>query len=892
MDEVVALSSMLRSRPLQEPPSTLTLDAIPPLTRSLPQVHADSTRLLSARVASAAPATAPAVHPAALRLFSSVGFELDRLRRAVAAVDTAATFVDAPPRPRDPHRHPAWLAPRLADDARLAMNAALRAAARDVATADLAAANARLRARLAAAAAAADPPHRDPDRPADPAVPAAVDPRYVDAMRAIALHGDAPSAPFLVHEVAAAVPDAPHFVETLAVVASVARHSPDAAPPAPHMAAWGARVVLEDQFAERVPGLPQKPRLAAPVAVVPAVRDYVRELQKQGRLSGVRDRPAVGFSGRGASESVPLWPQVYFCIRVGNVRAALAALASADPERYPEAARVAQFFRRFLQGRDHALAKFARERGETTASDGDEEMGEEPELPEDLPMAPGYLIGESDYAAVEELYREVAWSSNDPYMRACFVLLLRLELLPTYGGVSEVHGGLPSSASYVQQHSPPNKHQKHSLALSDADVSLLFGSVEDYMWFRLWLCRTPLESEAISSLSDFNFVRFEDIQGNIVSCGSAHFDPEGLQPLLYAFVLVCVGLYDDAVTYLTTQADENLMHAGVHLAVVVYHLRWNGDDEAMHNLLKRYVSLFSRLYPIEAAVYLMTTRDRQVLQKLLRELIVSSGEYEVLLGSVREGKRNPGGLASLLASASVPLPSKFSEEDLESLSLDASTQGAAAAAERLEFVTASELYILAGRHADSIEMQMRNLAEVVDKESSPKRPLAVADARRALEAVRSSDPTTVPGVVRRSLEVLLSMATVFEEFWTWRFGSAWEALRRTRILPLSTEDIPRCERDLSQVSEKYSFCIHRCALELLKVGLIIAERALELSCVREDPTGIELQEDEGTSRPSNQSHQDPRRSEVKSLCVFAGLVRTVADSEVNERIVRIEMLLS
>lgn len=914
MDEIVALSTMLRAR--QKDGTSLTLDAIPHLTRSLPQVHADSTRLLSARVASTSPTPTTTVHPAALRLFATVGFEVDRLRRAISTIDAAATFIDFPTRTKDPHRHPTWLAPRAQDDARLSTNAFLRTAARDLATADLATANGRLREKLRAnqlvpdpstvlptprtplSASANQPAHRSPTNTTPSAATATatfnvttmVDERYVEAMRAIALHGDAPSAPFLMHEVAAGIPDNAHFVEMLAVVASVARHT-TASAPSVDMSVWGARVVLEDQFAERIPSLPQKPRLAAPAAIIPAIADYVREMGRQGRLGNVGERPIVGFSGgraRGPA-SVPLWPQAYFCMRVGNIPAALTVLQTADRGRSPEAERVAQFLQRFLQGRDHALAKFRQERRRGVAGGSEGAMEDDDRVEEGTPMTPGYLIAESDYVALEKLYKEVAWASSDPFMRACFVLLLRLELLASYGTVSEVRGVMPSAVAFAQ-YPPSNKHQKCSPAMPDADMSLLFGSVEDYMWFRLWLCRSPIETEALSLLSSFSFVTYEEIQGNILSCGSGHFDPEGSQPLLYAFVLVCAGLYEEAVAYLTTKVDEKLMHPGIHLAIVLYHLRWNKDDAKFHSTLMRYTSLFSSLYPIEAAVYLMTIRDRQVLRKLLRELVEGTGEYETLLGGAKEGATSVGGFADLLSSATVSLPSKLTDNDLRVLRTETAVQGASAAASRGEFATAADLYNLAGKELETVDMVMRNLAEVVDMQSSPKRPLAVANARRMLQKIQSQGDMTLLGIIPRSLEVLLKMSTVFEEYWMWRFGTAWEAIRTTGVLPFKADDISGCQRDLSNPGDKYSACIQRCAGELLKVALIIAERALELGCVDAEPTNAT------TNSPNNlQSRQgqpaDPNRAEIKSLCAFTGLMR-ITEAEVNERLVRVEMLLS
>lgn len=884
MDEVVAESSMLRLRHQQAAETTSHLDDIPRLTRSLTQVHADSTRLLSARVASTSVQTTHAVKPAALRLFARVGFDADRLHRAISSVESAANFVDIPLRLSGTHSHLVTVAPRALDESRLQTNAALREYARGVVQEDLFQANKRVLGKLRelmepafSKGEAMTPLSAKKMQKTDrDGLALAVDVRYVEAVKGIALHGDGHSAPFLMHETAMGIPDLPHFVESLAIVASVARYSRGT--PEEDLVVWGARVVLEDSFAEQIPGLPTKPRQATTTAVVPAVSEYVRGLQQRGMIPG-SDRRA---------RDVPVWPRVYYCLRIGHVKAALQILRM-EKERFAAAGTVLEFAEMFTLGRKEADKSFQQARASIDeVAAGRMEDDDSGNLAEGTPRSPGYIENEGDLERLESLYKEIAWNSNDPYLRVCLVLLMRLELLAVYDSITDMRGVVPASNGHKSYPSFV-EGQKCSLELPDTDMSLLFGSVEDYMWLRLWLCRTPMESNKISESSQFSFVRLRDIQENMVSCGNAHFDPDNTKPLLYPFVLVCCGLYEEAVSYLTTHTHDHLVHSGIHLAIVLYHLRWIKDDEAFHAVLARYTSLFSRVFPTEAAIYLLSLRDRRTVCELLQELVVTSEEYTALLGCGVEEDGKSGTLAGLLSEASASLPSLFSQEDLSVVRNETALQGAREAASKGDFSTASNLYRIAGKIADSVEMNMRTLAEVVDKQSSSQRTMAIANAQESVNAMRNETIRSVSETVARTLELLLHTAEVFQNFWTGRFHHAWQALRNLDILSITSQE-STCHRAFHALGEKYHPCVQRCSQELLKIALHIAEYALKVKCVLKYPRDTQTAEGNRSSLSEGEPEL-PLAEEIKSLCMVVGLSK-FTEPWVSERLVQVEVLLS
>lgn len=103
-------------------------------------------------------------------------------------------------------------------------------------------------------------------------------------------------------------------------------------------------------------------------------------------------------------------------------------------------------------------------------------------------------------------------------------------------------------------------HELYSLFISDGDFEEVLPSVEDYLWLKLWLCLTRCESDVMAVLPHSSFLTLETIQKEISTCGEAHFDSDGTQPLLYAFILVATMQYEKAILYLYEHGREYWLH--------------------------------------------------------------------------------------------------------------------------------------------------------------------------------------------------------------------------------------------------------------------------------------------------------------------------------------------
>lgn len=874
------------------------VDDIPFLTRALSQIHTDSVRMLTARGASKTPSAN--IHAPAIRLFSALGFEVDRLRRAISTLESASVFVDSPVRPVPPFQTPSWLTPRAIDDARLALNAALRNAELTVLDTDLALAKdalvdslsklypieltpvrTRMRTSMHSSTPASTPGANSTRRPRTPTSAGSLTPAiaalplpegYISATTSIAIRGEAISAPALMHEAAMNAEDATHFVYILDILTRASRF-PQTMESTEEMFIWASRAVLEDQFAATVSGLPDSPRSASPQAVIPPIEEFVKsKFSNSSRLSrdGSPARPSI-------------WPFVFYCLRVGSLSAAIHLLrrSSSVP---------ASFFEWFEHGREEVHQQFVESHFKDV--DDDQNMLN---IPDDLPMVAGCLSTEDMYETVAKEFRSATLSGDDPYMRACYVLLMRLELR-SMAPVSSPE--TTKEGMYLFPHkitTAGGKHERFSMHIDDRDFEEVFSTVEDYIWLKLWLCRTESEQKMMEALPNSSFLTLSTFQSEIISCGEAYFDPDGVQPLLCAFVLSASIQFERAVMYLYDHHDEHWLHYAIHLAMVLYHREWISSGDWYERMIARYVEQVAKHSVVDGALYILTLKNRDKVVQYLIELSVRSGEHDLLLG---HSNKEDGVIAALLASGQAETPSKFDIGDLKRVRDKAGKAGASEAASRGELSRAAELLEIAGRKQEALETRIRDAANEVYKLSSSRRSGVMLAARRALHELDAEDMQMQGSIaeelrLKKSLSLLLKIGTAFEDYWTGRYAATWHALREIRLIPMRESEVTASEKAVNEYSRWWmepgrglnenqsSLTISECIAELVKVALHIAEYALESGSVGAS----------GQS-PVGQACKEfvPYIDEIRTIAVFATMMRC-DDKMMDERLSRVEALL-
>lgn len=870
----LAASAAVFSSATAAPTLSRQLDGIPRLTRTLQQVSDTSLDALRSRPG--ASDASDGVHSSALRLLAQRGFAAERLRCSIADISERSPFVTRSARHRQVdgdasqllHIQRQAVASRAADEARLKANARFRSRFTATMAEDLSIACAQLVSRIDEAPrthSAATTPlssqtpdllQRTPRTPyttprvartpyskvrtprTGPAPLCAVEDDYLSVIRSLLLEGDAPSVASLMHETASCKSENPHLREILAVLANLASFVSTESPPL-YARVFAARTVLEDQFAERSGVLPVKPRQAAPIAIQNDVRNFVEMLMDRNELAHTGENPHM-------LGGVPLWAQVYYCFRVGNLEAALTVLEAAKEGNHEVGNYVALLDRFLRVKRDPAFDADTRK------------------------YVVGSLSNIHEFNALLEEYRTVVWHSGDVYYRACYMLLARLELAPSSPKVKDAS----ESAAYPLQ--PP--HHRTHVPFPDSDFNELFASVEDYMWMRLFQSRTALEEGIIRKLPEYQFVEFSQIQREIQACGSAHFDPQGNHPFLFAFVLTCAGLYWDAAKFLSNTNDELCLAGGAHVAIVLHMLQWTEDDCDVGEILWSYVSNFARTQPAEAVAYLFTIRHRERLLHWLHTLIQETREYAALLGTSTD-ESDYGAIQDTFSR----MPDNFpvvSLEDLSDLRRTAARRAAVFAQEQQNFHQAAELFALSGDRQTSWRMLLQGLAVVVDARGGPNRSLAISQGRRALKVIVDGGET---GPIPRSLDVLLTMASFFDEYNAGRLSSAWAVLTSMHFLPLTEDQILARRSDLLPSSSRFEPVVSDQVAAVLRATLDICEHALLSGKVQSERTP--------SSQFRRQVKRLPTRLQIKSLITFSGLIG-MAETEVNASLVRIELLLA
>lgn len=194
--------------------------------------------------------------------------------------------------------------------------------------------------------------------------------------------------------------------------------------------------------------------------------------------------------------------------------------------------------------------------------------------------------------------------------------------------------------------------------LTRKNVSNVTLSIEDWLWVHLML----IKDDASDSDPAYERYRLEDFQNIIISYGSDRFSNH------YCQVLVISGLYEMAVDYLYSLSEIEAVHLAIGLAsknlLNVSHsykpenitgkskfitVENNKRCIALAYLLGAYTKSFKFTDTRIAAEYLIlitlvdTKEQTQLCHEALRELVLETKEFTILLGKIkRDGERIPG----------------------------------------------------------------------------------------------------------------------------------------------------------------------------------------------------------------------------------------------------------
>ena len=407
------------------------------------------------------------------------------------------------------------------------------------------------------------------------------------------------------------------------------------------------------------PAIEREPEIAAlggEPGVLAEVRAYLRVMEAA---------TAVSTSARGWLSQNP-WAEMYYCLRCGDLEAALRAAEdwlspSGGNYASDELDNFSTYLRAFVQSARRRSRALLQEPGSVDDAEATA-----------VPM-PG-VCGALPEVMLAQLVQEYALIAHVPHL-ARRIPDWRHHRSP-YGredDTSAAHPAVFRRACYLLM-ARLNCTAAEGMELPESDYAILFASIEDYLWMRLWTCRLEVEEmESAAWRADEPLppplqrlqLRLIDVQEEIVRYGAAHFDPSGTRPLFYALVLLLTGHFEAALAHLA-QPRAALPSAGGHDPLIdAVHVAWvldyygairecpsedtDGDGGASFDYaetLWRYLqrprggTTLAKADPVTAAAYLMTVRDAPRRAAALRRLVLDTGEYALLLGSLTADGRS------------------------------------------------------------------------------------------------------------------------------------------------------------------------------------------------------------------------------------------------------------
>ena len=580
----------------------------------------------------------------------------------------------------------------------------------------------------------------------------------------------------------------------------------------------------EDKMRRQIQLRPVQAKRGGAPGVIPDITAY---------LNLVFDRGIPDLLMRGPLyNQMPLWPHVYYCLRAGYPGIALEVLQQCLKDGCSD---------RGVALYHQCLAAYERN-------------SEKRCLPMDL------------LESLTQYYWLELRSGPDPYQRACFVLISKMD--PSVGD---------------------------KMAMPDSDYSLLFYSVEDYLWLRLNLVHLHGDQSLPVSLSGYQ-LSLSTVRQEMRNFGPAHFDPNGDSPLFYAFVLILLGLFSDAINYLDHNADA--IAEAAHIAFVLYHYGVLYDRPVSSGvvpetesqspyfveypqLLWRYVQRFAHTDPVAAAVYLFTIREHEVRNELLQKLILETKQFEVLLGASpselargRTSGRNKGALEELWALGAAGPATGGWLSVVEAAAVQAENVG--------DRESAIKLYDVAGLKDRVIAILLDCMSAELLSRGSSTRANVIAQAKEYAWKLESRMASARTGVeeraerLKRSFFVLLALYEFLDYVWEERYEEAQKVLEKVNLLPTNDSELLAKTQELKVGGGVWADAICDRMPDIVLAAMEVLVK-LHAKCRQ----GREM-----VGWTAGQL-----RAQAKTLVNFSGMMSNVS-ADISARVVRLEVLMS
>ncbi|XP_017083407.1 nuclear pore complex protein Nup93-1 [Drosophila eugracilis] len=420
--------------------------------------------------------------------------------------------------------------------------------------------------------------------------------------------------------------------------------------------------------------------------------------------------------------------------------------------------------------------------------------------------------------------------------------------------------------------------------LLGCDVNEVHGEVaktiDDFLWNRL------------SMLQPGDAANYGKLQSLILEkYGEKYFNAEK-QPYLYFETLALTGQFESAIEFLARR-DDNRVHA-VHMAIALHELGLLGGARSvtqpllsidimdpaplrrlnLSRLVRQYVQRFERTDTTEALHYYYTlrclrdTKGRNMFMACVCDVVVDSGVFDTSIFDLIFGKRQ--------ACDQEETSGLFRQFDCPEF--DTRTMAALVADELASlgnFEISARLYEMAGQYDLALKHICILLAQVVQLPTlgGSLRDRLGTEAQR-FSNLLDSDNIEVEPKMKSSFILLQDLLIFFNFYHEGKFNAALDQLRKTRLMPNTSNDVDACLANVKRLSGE----VIKVLPEVFVAAMDIAQRQYR-------------QLKSGMGGSLEQSQMQELRQRAKALSNMAATMPYRLPYDTNRRLIQLELVM-
>ncbi|MGH0132388.1 UNVERIFIED_CONTAM: hypothetical protein FKN15_049214, partial [Acipenser sinensis] len=566
---------------------------------------------------------------------------------------------------------------------------------------------------------------------------------------------------------------------------------------------------------------------------VPGTYQLVRSflnIKLPGPVPGLQD---------GEVEGHPVWALIYYCMRCGDLVAAMQVVNRAQHQ----LGEFKNWFQEYMNSSDRRLAPTAENK-------------------------------------LRLHYRRALRNNTDPYKRAVYCLIGKCDITDNHGEVADktedylwlkvrrafqgyicniVFSRLaPTAENKLRLHyrralrnnTDPYKRAVYCL-IGKCDITDNHGEVadktEDYLWLKL--NQVCFEEDSTSSPQDR--LTLPQLQKQLLEdYGESHF-AAGQQPYLYFQVLFLTAQFEAAIAFLFR--IERLRSHAVHVALVLYELR----------LLLMSSGQSARLCEYRNE---KDSQGENMFMRCVSELVIESREFDMLLGRLeKDGSRKPGVIDKFAGDTRAIISTVAREAENKGL-----------------FEEAVKLYELAKNPDKVMGLMNKLLSPVVSQVSAPQsnkerlKNMALAIAERYRTQGISSEK-----LIDSTFYLLLDLITFFDEYHAAHVDRAYDVMERLKLVPLSQDSVEERVTAFINFSDEVRHNLSEVLLATMNILFTQYKRLKGTTPA-------------SPARPQRalEDRDSQLRTQARALITFAGMIPYRMAGDTNARLVQMEVLMN